>query len=99
MVAGWLVPEQPTVTVCESPSLTVEHVRIAVFSSAIVVDVIVHCHAAGAPFESNGRKQLSLSSCGWVLMRSGQFKITVVAELGIQPIVTFVWYRDVGHRV
>ena len=28
------------------------------------------------PFESNGRKQLSLSSCGWVLIRSGQFKIT-----------------------
>ena len=27
-------------------------------------------------FESNGRKQLSLSSCGWVLIRSGQFKIT-----------------------
>ena len=29
------------------------------------------------PFESNGRKQLSLSSCGWVLILSGQFKITV----------------------
>ena len=28
------------------------------------------------PFESNGRKQLSLSSCGWVLIRSGQLKIT-----------------------
>ena len=28
------------------------------------------------PFGSNGRKQLSLSSCGWVLIRSGQFKIT-----------------------
>ena len=28
------------------------------------------------PFEPNGRKQLSLSSCGWVLIRSGQFKIT-----------------------
>ena len=28
------------------------------------------------PFESNGRKQVSLSSCGWVLIRSGQFKIT-----------------------
>ena len=28
------------------------------------------------PFESNGRKQLSLSSCGWVLIRSGQFIIT-----------------------
>ena len=28
------------------------------------------------PFESNGRKQLSLLSCGWVLILSGQFKIT-----------------------
>ena len=34
------------------------------------------------PFESKCRKQLSLSSCGWVLIRSGQFKITVhVQEL------------------
>ena len=46
------------------------------FSSAIVIDVIVHCHTAGALVESNGRKQLSLSSCGWVLIRSGQNKIT-----------------------
>ena len=46
------------------------------------------------PFESNGRKQLSLSSCGWVLIRSGQFKITLVAELGIQAIVTCVLDRD-----
>ena len=28
------------------------------------------------PFKSNGRKQVSLSSCGWVLILSGQFKIT-----------------------
>ena len=28
------------------------------------------------PFESKCRKQLSLSSCGWVLILSGQFKIT-----------------------
>ena len=28
------------------------------------------------PFESKCRKQLSLSSCGWVLIRSGQFIIT-----------------------
>ena len=60
-----------------------------------------HCSLSyrRAPFESNGRKQLSLSSCGWVLIRSGQFKITLVAELGIQPIVTCVLDRDVGHRV
>ena len=30
----------------------------------------------GPFFESNGRKQLSLSSCGWVLILSGQFIIT-----------------------
>ena len=28
------------------------------------------------PFESHCRIQLSLSSCVWVLIRSGQFKIT-----------------------
>ena len=33
------------------------------------------------PFESNGRKQLSLSSCGWVLILSGQFIITVDAKI------------------
>ena len=55
-------------------------VRINVFSSAIVIDVIVHCHTAGALFESNGRKQLSLSSFGWVLIRSGQFKITGIVH-------------------
>ena len=43
------------------------------------------------PFESNGRKQLSLSSCGWVLIRSGQFKITLVAELAIQPLLRSLW--------
>ena len=34
------------------------HVRIIVFCSAIVIDVIVHCHTAGAIFESNGRKTI-----------------------------------------
>ena len=63
------------------------HVRIAVFSSAIVIDVIVHCHTAGALL-SQTAEQLSLASCGWVLIRSGQFKITLVAELGIQPTET-----------
>ena len=58
-------------------TMRVTGVRITVFCSAIVIDVIVHCHAAGAFFESNGRKQLSLSSCGWVLILSGQFKITI----------------------
>ena len=47
-------------------TMRVTGVRITVFCSAIVIDVIVHCHTAGAFFESNGRKQLSLSSCGWV---------------------------------
>ena len=30
-------------------TMRVTGVRIAVFSSAIVIDVIVHCHTAGAP--------------------------------------------------
>ena len=33
------------------------------------------------PFESKCRKQLSLSSCGWVLIRSHQFKITDVSGI------------------
>ena len=66
-------------------------VRITVFCSAIVIDVIVHCHTAGALLSQNGRKQLSLSSCGWVLILSGQFIITLVAELGIQPLIRSFW--------
>ena len=52
-----------------------------------------HCSLSyrRGPFESNGRKQLSLSSCGWVLIRSGQFIITLVAELGIQPLIRSFW--------
>ena len=40
------------------------------------------------PLESNCRKQLSLSSCGWVLIRSGQFKITETLshEVGLGAI-------------
>ena len=75
----------------ESFEILNQCVRITVFCSAIVIVVIVHCHTAGAPFESNGRKQLSLSSCGWVLIRSGQFIITLVAELGIQPSKRSFW--------
>ena len=61
-------------------------VRITVFSSAIVIDVIVHCHTQG-PVESKCRKQLSLSSCGWVLIRSGQFKITYCINGIIESMV------------
>ena len=72
-----------------------EAVRITVFCSAIVIDVIVHCHTAGALLSQTAEN----ISCGWVLILSGQSKITLVAELGIQPIVTFVLDRDVGHHV
>ena len=65
--------------------------RITVFCSAIVIDVIVHCHTAGALFESNGRKQLSLSSCGWVFDPFRPIIITLVAELGIQPLIRSFW--------
>ena len=34
---------------------------------------------------------MSLSSCGWVLIRSGQFTITLVAELGIQSLLRSFW--------
>ena len=63
------------------PSNTVL-VRITVFCSAIVIDVIVHCHTAGA---------LLSQTAGWVLILSGQFKITLVAELGIQPLMRSLW--------
>ena len=58
--------------------------RVTVFCSAIVIDVIVHCHTAA---ENN----CPLSSCGWVLILSRQFKITLVAELEIQPLIRSFW--------
>ena len=60
-----------------------------------------HCSLSyrRGPFESKCRKQLSLSSCGWVLIRSGQFKITLVAGAGNPAIDTFVLDQDVGHHV
>ena len=74
-------------------TMRVTGVRITVFCSAIVIDVIVHCHTAGAFFESNGRKQLSLSSCGWVLILSGQFIITHGVEAAADLALTssFDW--------
>ena len=39
-------------------TMRVTGVRIAVFSSAIVIDVIVHCHTAGALFESKRQKTI-----------------------------------------
>ena len=39
------------------------------------------------PFESNGRKQLSPSSCGWVLILSGQFKITPQVAAKILEVI------------
>ena len=58
-------------------------VKITVFSSAIVIDVIDHCHTAGALLESNSSKHLSLSSCcGCVLIRSGQFQNRIGSGAG-----------------
>ena len=45
----------------------------------------------GLFFESNGRKQLSLSSCGWVFDPFRPIIITLVAELGIQPLIRSFW--------
>ena len=65
--------------------MRVTGVRITVFCSAIVIDVIVHCHTAGALLSQSAEKQLSLSSCGWVLIRSSQLKITWSAMSSILP--------------
>ena len=77
--------------------MRVTGVRITVFSSAIVIDVIEHCHTAGL------LSQTAENNCPYhrvvgFLILSGQFIITLVAELGIQPIVTCALDRDVGHH-
>ena len=67
-------------------------VRITVFCSAIVIDVIIHCHTTRAPFLS----QTAENNCPYhrvvgFLILSGQFIITLVAELGIQPLIRSFW--------
>ena len=65
-------------------------VRITLFCSAIVIDVIVRCHTAGALLSQSAE-----NNCPYhrvvVLILSGQFIITLVAELGIQPLIRSFW--------
>ena len=66
-------------------------VRITVFRSAIVIDVIVHCHTAGALLSQSAENNCPYHRVVGVLILSGQFKITLVAELGIQPLIRSFW--------
>ena len=64
-------------------------VRITAFCSAIVIDVIVHCHTAGAPFESNGRKQLSRRHCS---------RRSLLVKLGLTEFQRSVPGRNLNSR-
>ena len=73
--------------------------RITVFSCAIVIDVIVPCHTAGALLSQTAENNCPYHRVVGFLILSGQFIITLVAELGNPAIDTFVLDRDVGHHV
>ena len=66
-------------------------VRITVFCSAIVIDVIVHCHTAGALLSQTAENNCPYHRVVGFLILSGQFIITLVAELGIQPLIRSFW--------
>ena len=66
-------------------------VRITVFCSPIVIDVIVHCHTAGALLSQTAENNCPYHRVVGFLILSGQFIITLVAELGIQPLIRSFW--------
>ena len=66
-------------------------VRITVFCSAIVIDVIVHCHTAGALLSQTAENNCPYHRVVGFLILSGQFIITLAAELGIQPLIRSFW--------
>ena len=73
-------------------------VRITVFSSAIVIDVIVHCHTAGAL----GVKLLKTIVPIIVWLGFDPFRPVqnhIGSGAGNPAIDTFVLDRDVGHHV
>ena len=65
--------------------------RITVFCSAIVIDVIVHSHTAGAVLSQTAENNCPYHRVVGFLILSGQFIITLVAELGIQPLIRSFW--------
>ena len=72
-------------------TMRVTGVRITVFCSAIVIDVIVHCHTAGALLSQTAENNCPYHRVVGFLILSGQFIITLVAELGIQPLIRSFW--------
>ena len=58
-------------------TMRVTGVRITVFCSAIVIDVIVHCHTAGALLSQTAENNCPYHRVVGFLILSGQFIITV----------------------
>ena len=74
------------------------HVRITVFCSAIVIDVIVHCHTAGALLSQSAENNCPII----VWLGFDPFRPVhdhIGSGAGNPAIVTFALDRDVGHRV
>ena len=63
-------------------TMRVTGVRITVFCSAIVIDVIVHCHTAGALLSQTAENNCPYHRVVGFLILSGQFKITPYFPLG-----------------
>ena len=78
--------------------MRVTGVRIAVFSSAVVIDVIVPCHTAGAFLSRSAQTIVPIIVwLGFDPFRPVHNHISSGA--GNPAIDTFVLDRDVGHHV
>ena len=62
-------------------TMRVTGVRITVFCSAIVIDVIVHCHTAGALLSQTAENNCPYHRVVGFLILSGQFIITRIASV------------------
>ena len=61
-------------------TMRVTGVRITVFCSAIVIDVIVHCHTAGALLSQSAENNCPYHRVVGFLILSGQFNITSLLD-------------------
>ena len=73
--------------------MRVTGVRITVFCSAIVIDVIVHCHTAGALLSQTAENNCPYHRVVGFLILSGQFIITHAS----MPVIS-LWRHLRKHR-
>ena len=80
-------------------TMRVTGVRITVFCSAIVIDVIVHCHTAGALLSQTAENNCPYHRVVGFLILSGQFIITNSDSMLHKHKCTFFFPRQAVYMV